>query len=168
MSTGDLWSLVCGRNHEKHVCCTRQLCSSSCTAVTHRVPAGDLPSLQELGFDSATLQRCAKDTSAAGAGLRGGESEAMRRLQDFITHFTRPGSAITAGSSGSGSSGIGSSGTKSGAGPNFCCKISPWLALGCLSPRQLYEQLQQRLSGQPQQLRAAGQGTDTGEGIMGL
>lgn len=120
------------------------------------VPAGDLPSLQELGFDSATLQRCAKDTSAAGAGLRGGESEAMRRLQDFITHFTHPGSANTTGSSRSGNSG-----TKSGAGPNFCCKISPWLALGCLSPRQLYEQLQQRLSGQPQQLRAAGQGTDT-------
>lgn len=90
----------------------------------------------------------------------------MRRLQDFITHFTHPGSANTTGSSRSGNSG-----TKSGAGPNFCCKISPWLALGCLSPRQLYEQLQQRLSGQPQQLRAAGQGTDTGEGrafVLGL
>lgn len=122
---------------------------------THRsVSPGELPSLQQLGFDAATLQRCANDTSAAGGGLRGGESEAMRRLTDFIAHFTHPGSAHTSGSS-----------KQTGAAavaPNFCCKISPWLALGCLSPRQLYEQLQQKLAGQQKQIREAGQGSDTG------
>jgi hypothetical protein len=127
------------------------LCSS--------VSAGDLPSLQQLGFDAATLQRCANDTSAAGAGLRGGESEAMRRLSTFITHFTHPSSATTTTTSSS------SGGKRDGAtaeGPNFCCKISPWLALGCLSPRQLYEQLQQKLSSQQQQQQAAGPGSDSG------
>jgi hypothetical protein len=26
-------------------------------------------------------------------------------------------------------------------GANFSCKISPWLAMGCLSPRRMYEDL---------------------------
>lgn len=126
------------------------------------VSAGDLPSLQQLRFDAATLQRCSNDTSAAGARLHGGESEALRRLTDFITHFTLPSTSSSSASS---------SGRKGGAqaeAPNFCCKISPWLALGCLSPRQLYEQLQQKLSGQEQKLRAAGQGSDTGVSVVGV
>jgi deoxyribodipyrimidine photolyase len=128
-----------------------------CLNVLRSVSPGELPSLQQLGFDAATLQRCANDKSAAGARLRGGESEAMRRLSDFTTHFTHPGSANSSSRSGGESSAV------TAGAPNFCCKISPWLALGCLSPRQLYEQLQQKLAGQQQQLRAAGQGSDTGE-----
>lgn len=141
-------------------------CVPCCLAAVSLCPCsvspGELPSLQQLGFDAATLQRCANDKSAAGARLRGGESEAMRRLTDFITHFTHPGSASSSTASASSSS----SGKKNGVAaeaPNFCCKISPWLALGCLSPRQLYEQLQQKLAGRQQQIRAAGQGSDTGK-----
>jgi deoxyribodipyrimidine photo-lyase len=26
-------------------------------------------------------------------------------------------------------------------GANFSCKISPWLAMGCLSPRRMFEDL---------------------------
>jgi hypothetical protein len=139
-------SLTCVLTH--HVLCF------AVPEFARSVSPGELPSLQQLGFDAATLQRCANDKSAAGACLRGGESEAMRRLSDFITHFTHPGSS----SSRSGGEG---SAVTAGA-PNFCCKISPWLALGCLSPRQLYEQLQQKLAGQQQKLRPAGQGSDTG------
>jgi hypothetical protein len=127
------------------------------------VPAGDLPSLQQLGFDAATLQRCVNDTSAAGGRLKGGESEALRRLSHFITQFTHPGTSSGSSDSGSGGSRQKADGASAAGGPNFCCKISPWLALGCLSPRQLYTQLQEKLSGQQQQqLRAAGQGSDTG------
>lgn len=136
----------------------------SCCPLPCRVSAGELPSLQQLGFDAATLQRCANDKSAAGARLHGGESEAMRRLTDFIKHFTSNNNTAISSSSSSSSGGAKDA---VAAAPNFCCKISPWLALGCLSPRQLYEQLQQKLAGhqqqQQQQLRAAGQGSDSGE-----
>jgi deoxyribodipyrimidine photolyase len=138
---------------------------------------GELPTLQQLGFDAATLSRCASDKDAAGAHLRGGESEALRRLSEFVSKFTaqqqqqQQGAAAGVGSSSSSANKAAShKGKHSAAAPNFCCKISPWLALGCLSPRQLYVQLQQTAGGQrgaaaaaPQQLHGAGKESDTGE-----
>lgn len=129
-----------------------------------RPPAGELPSLQQLGFDAATLRRCASDTSAAGAGLRGGESEALRRLQDFVARVTAP--PARAGASSTASADAGASD-----GSSFCCKISPWLALGCLSPRQLFNQLQQRLGAggnATQQVAKQGGGGDAGGAALSV
>lgn len=131
---------------------------------------GELPTLQQLGFDAATLSRCAGDKDAAGAHLRGGESEALRRLSEFVSKFTaqQQQKGVAAGAGSSSSKAAQGKGSQDAA-PNFCCKISPWLALGCLSPRQLYVQLQQaagsqaKAAGQPQQLPGAGKEGDTGE-----
>jgi deoxyribodipyrimidine photolyase len=156
-----------------HRCKLQGVSAALCAILMCSVCPGELPTLQQLGFDAATLSRCAGDKDAAGAHLRGGESEALRRLSDFITKFTaqqQQQSAATAGVN-SISSGKGALGKKSSqdAAPNFCCKISPWLALGCLSPRQLYVQLQQTagdqkagVAGSPQQLQGAGKEGDTG------
>ncbi|WIA32347.1 hypothetical protein OEZ86_003183 [Tetradesmus obliquus] len=130
---------------------------------------GELPTLQQLGFDAATLSRCAGDKDAAGAHLRGGESEALRRLSEFVSKFTaqQQQKGVAAGAGSSSSKAAQGKGSQDAA-PNFCCKISPWLALGCLSPRQLYVQLQQaagsqaKAAGQPQQLPGAGKEGDTG------
>lgn len=135
-----------------------------CLSISCRVSPGELPTLQQLGFDSTTLSRCASDSNAAGAHLHGGESEALRRLSEFISKFTAQKQAPSSSRSGDGSGSNGQAAAQSAA-PNFCCKISPWLALGCLSPRQLYVQLQQQACGQQaaaQQL----QGT-AGEGDAG-
>lgn len=118
--------------------------------------------MQVLGFDAATLKRCAADASAGGANLRGGESEALRRLGDFVTHFAA--AEAPAASAGGG----GARASTPANGSSFCCKISPWLALGCLSPRQLFGQLQQRIGSsgggqQGQQQRLVERGADAGE-----
>jgi deoxyribodipyrimidine photolyase len=128
---------------------------------------GELPTLQQLGFDAATLSRCASDKDTAGAHLRGGESEALRRLSQFVTTFKSQQQQATAAGSGDAQGARQGKGSQSAA-PNFCCKISPWLALGCLSPRQLYVQMQQTAgkqagaTGVQQQLPGAAKEGDTG------
>lgn len=135
------------------------------------VSPGDIPGLRELGFDAATLSQCASDNTAAGAHLRGGETEALRRLGQFVQQFKqqatnkrRSGEALCALKS----SVVHRRKDKKGAAPDFCCKISPWLALGCLSPRQLYVQLQHEVgeagqeSGLQQQIRSPGDEDNTG------
>eukprot|EP00878_Enallax_costatus_P001665 GHUV01001818.1.p1 GENE.GHUV01001818.1~~GHUV01001818.1.p1 ORF type:complete len:492 (+),score=141.61 GHUV01001818.1:197-1672(+) len=132
------------------------------------VTPGDIPSLQQLGFDAATLSRCASDSSAMGAQLRGGESEALNRLRNFIRNFIPQ--AHSSGSDRIATASHSSRSRPSAPAPDFCCKISPWLALGCLSPRQLYVQLQQEagtaaagVSAQQQhQVKPAGEEVDTG------
>eukprot|EP00873_Tetraselmis_striata_P044595 jgi/Tetstr1/464859/TSEL_009597.t1 len=96
---------------------------------------GALPSLEELGV--AGQLRGGKGFPG-GAALVGGETEALRRMESFLKD-ARAGTQSTRGSSGRGGGG-GSQGA-TGAGANFSCKISPWLALGCLSPRLLYQQV---------------------------
>ncbi|WIA12215.1 hypothetical protein OEZ85_012284 [Tetradesmus obliquus] len=104
---------------------------------------GELPTLQQLGFDAATLSRCASDKDAAGAHLRGGESEALRRLSEFVSKFTAQQQQKGA------AAGAGSSSSKAAQG-------------------KLYVQLQQaagsqaKAAGQPQQLPGAGKEGDTG------
>lgn len=61
----------------------------------------------------------------------GGEEEALKRLQRFALEV--PSQAASK-----------SKATNSGDslyGANFSCKISPWLAMGCLSPRRMFEDL---------------------------
>lgn len=103
-----------------------------------------------------------------GTQLRGGESEALNRLRTFIRNFTQSNSS---GDSTTATTSHGSSRQVAAPPPDFCCKISPWLALGCLSPRQLYVQLQQEagtaVAGQSgQQLQGVqGAGADDNPGV---
>jgi deoxyribodipyrimidine photolyase len=78
--------------------------------------------------------------TAGGAGLVGGEEEALKRLQKFALDVPSQTTKSKA------SSGQSEPGGDSLYGANFSCKISPWLALGCLSPRRMFEDLKKNAS----------------------
>jgi deoxyribodipyrimidine photo-lyase len=100
----------------------------SCQPSPHQLPAlldveqGQIPTLSELRLEAMI-------PDARGVLLfKGGETAGLERLQDYIWQQdclkvykeTRNGML----------------------GANYSSKFSPWLALGCLSPRQVYEQVQ--------------------------
>lgn len=57
-----------------------------------------------------------------GVGMVGGEEEGLGRLEEYV----RSGGGESAGRDG-----------------DFMCRIAPWLALGCVSPRRIYHELAQ-------------------------
>ena len=65
----------------------------------------------------------------------GGEGEALRRLQRFS--LERPSHAVTKAKVSNSSEPA----DDSLYGADFSCKISPWLSMGCLSPRRMFEDL---------------------------
>ncbi|CAK9136247.1 unnamed protein product [Ilex paraguariensis] len=98
------------------------------------VETGEIPSLVDLGLNpSATMGQ--EGRPAANASLVGGETEALQRLRKFTAECqAQP-----------------HKGTKDGSndsiyGANFSCKISPWLAMGCLSPRSMFDELKKSTS----------------------
>ncbi|KAL9261535.1 Blue-light photoreceptor PHR2-like protein, partial [Drosera capensis] len=97
------------------------------------VEPGEIPSLVDLGLNpSAAVGQDAK--SAANAAMVGGETEALQRLQKFAAECrAQP-----------------PKGSKEGGdsiyGANFSCKISPWLAMGCLSPRYMFDEIKKTAS----------------------
>ncbi|CAM6087791.1 unnamed protein product [Calypogeia fissa] len=97
------------------------------------VKAGDIPSLQDLGLNPTSAKRPQeKNTPYGGALLVGGEEEALQRLKSFSIETSSLSTSKN------------SDGKKTGDsiyGANFSCKISPWLAMGCLSPRRMFEDL---------------------------
>jgi len=86
------------------------------------LPVTGIPSLSDLG-----LQATQPDERAVLA-FKGGEQAALRRLQEYIWDKdllktykdTRNGML----------------------GADYSSKFSPWLALGCISPRKIYEEVQ--------------------------
>jgi len=122
-----------------------------------RLDPGDLPTLAQLGLREPQQQHEAAARSRArpaeGHGgetsaLRGGESEALQRLGAFLARAKRRGG---------GAKGAGQPAASAGAlralsasaplgGADFSCRISPWLATGCLSPRELYHKVDRELS----------------------
>lgn len=64
------------------------------------------------------------------ASLVGGETEALERLKKFAIECRTETSRGNMDNS-----------RNSIFGANFSCKISPWLAMGCLSPRLMFEEL---------------------------
>ncbi|WOL00438.1 blue-light photoreceptor PHR2-like [Canna indica] len=93
------------------------------------VEPGEIPSLQDLGFNHApTLTQ--DDKTVTSASLAGGETEALERLKKFAAEcHAQP------------YKGNNDNNSDSIYGANFSCKISPWLATGCLSPRLMFEEL---------------------------
>jgi deoxyribodipyrimidine photo-lyase len=85
------------------------------------IDVGELPSLASLGVDSPQTD------SRSVLAFQGGESAGMQRLQDYIWRgdclrnykLTRNGML----------------------GADYSSKFSPWLALGCLSPRSIVAQV---------------------------
>lgn len=75
---------------------------------------GELPELSELGFSTA-------DNISENIQLRGGEESGLLHMADLLA----PGSEVYKK-------------LNSKTAEKFSAKLSPWLALGCLSPRKVY------------------------------
>lgn len=99
------------------------------------VEVGEIPSLTDLGLSpTGTMTQDGK--SAANAFLVGGENEALQKLQKFAAECRAQSKK---GDKGAGKDSI--------YGANFSCKISPWLAMGCLSPRFMFDELKKSVTG---------------------
>ncbi|KAL1558387.1 1,3-beta-glucanosyltransferase [Salvia divinorum] len=98
------------------------------------VEPGEIPTLMDLGLNpNAAMGQNGK--TAANASLSGGETEALQRLKSFAAEcHAKPKNKSKDGAN------------DSIYGANFSCKISPWLAMGCLSPRSMFEELKKSAS----------------------
>ncbi|XP_045833519.1 blue-light photoreceptor PHR2 [Trifolium pratense] len=98
------------------------------------VQIGDIPTLMDLGLNpSATMSQDGKP--GHNTSMAGGETEALQRLKKFAAECeAQPNKGFKDGAQ------------DSIYGANFSCKISPWLAMGCLSPRSMYDELKKTAS----------------------
>ncbi|KAI3506614.1 hypothetical protein L1887_21174 [Cichorium endivia] len=97
------------------------------------VEGGEIPSLADLGLNPTANMSQVK--SVPNAPIVGGETEAMNRLKQFAAECqAQPPKETKDGSN------------DSIYGANFSCKISPWLAMGCLSPRSMFDELKKSAS----------------------
>ena len=84
--------------------------------------AGEIPRLKSLGLEETSI------SPKAAIALKGGETEALERLH----HYFWEADALKDYKE-----------TRNGlVGADYSSKFSAWLALGCLSPRFIYEQVQ--------------------------
>jgi len=101
------------------------------------VEPGALPTMAELGFAADALPPArGRERAALGGSLRGGEGEALRHLTAFLADVKR-----AAGGGGAAAGAAAAAGGAAAFGARFTAQISPWLAMGCLSPRTLYHRL---------------------------
>lgn len=87
-------------------------------------PIGDIPTLKQLGLSDPPLPTSGPSAPTLPA-FSGGEPEALQRLNEYVhecANTARSNSVISVDT-------------------DFSCKISPWLSLGCVSPRKIYADL---------------------------
>lgn len=128
----------------------------SLTEIPRSLEKGKLPTLSQLGIndtfdgvDSPAGNMHAPDGNGVGT-IIGGEDEALRRLRDFAVE-RKHSRAEHMGSYKNGNENDKSSGVHT---PDFACKISPWLALGCLSPRIIFDEMK-RCSARPVNIKSS-------------
>jgi deoxyribodipyrimidine photolyase len=95
-----------------------------CRRTRSAIDAGEIPTLAGLGFSAAALRRTSTDATLA---LLGGERAAMDHVQAFIGLLASGKGARTPSSI--------------RVGPAFSARVSPYLAIGCLSPRTVWHEL---------------------------
>eukprot|EP00850_Spirogloea_muscicola_P011764 SM000074S21674 [mRNA] locus=s74:210664:213053:- [translate_table: standard] len=100
--------------------------------VKGHVEAGKIPTLSELGLNPMGGGQHLEQPASSSSYLVGGENEALARLRCFVSEASSQAGKVAPTSS------------DSLYGANFSCKISPWLAMGCLSPRRMYEDLRHK------------------------
>lgn len=94
----------------------------SLSALPDSAEVGDLPMLKDLGLELPTYDR------RAVLRFTGGEESALSRLEYYFWKNDRLRTYKE---------------TRNGMlGEEYSSKFSPWLALGCLSPRYIYDQVQ--------------------------
>jgi deoxyribodipyrimidine photo-lyase len=85
------------------------------------IEAGEIPNLMDLGH------RDFETDSRAALQIKGGETEALRRLRyyfwekDLLAHYKETRNGLI--------------------GPDYSSKFSPWLSQGCLSPKLIYHEI---------------------------
>jgi deoxyribodipyrimidine photolyase len=102
------------------------------TALPSALEAGQIPSLAQLNIDDTPDSHVAGGvSSSSGVGsIQGGEPEAMRRVASYVNETRRADSVSAPRAK-----------VSAHLGADFSCRISPWLALGCVSPRRIYAEL---------------------------
>ncbi len=90
-------------------------------AVPHKYDLGEMPSLEDLGYDDFEVdQRTAFP-------FKGGETEALKRLQFYIWDTKKISQYKE---------------TRNGLlGEDYSSKFSPWLSQGCISPKKIFFEL---------------------------
>ncbi|XP_064965668.1 blue-light photoreceptor PHR2-like [Musa acuminata AAA Group] len=112
------------------------------------IEPGEIPSLQDLGLNQ-------DGKSVTSVPLVGGETEALERLKKFAAEcHAQP-----------------NDGNKDNTrdniyGANVSCKISPWLATGCLSPRFMFEELKKTATRAISATSSRRNGVDPADGGM--
>ncbi|MBP4137096.1 DASH family cryptochrome [Flavobacterium geliluteum] len=92
------------------------------TIKSPEIPKLELPDLKELGLKKVKIDK------RAAIAFKGGESQALKRL-DYYFFKTKSISNYKD--------------TRNGmVGADYSSKFSAWLALGCISPRHIYQELQ--------------------------
>lgn len=94
--------------------------------------AGNIPTLADLCIDdSPDASTSSINTASSGIGsIKGGEPEAMRRVHAYVEESRRADADL-----------LPRSRVSPHLGADFSCRISPWLALGCVSPRRIYQEM---------------------------
>ncbi|XP_047335522.1 blue-light photoreceptor PHR2-like [Impatiens glandulifera] len=96
------------------------------------VEHGEVPSLVDLGLNPVLTMSQQNGKGVVNGSLNGGETEALQKLTKFATECRAQPPR----------------GSKNDSiyGANFSCKISPWLTMGCLSPRSMFDELKKNMS----------------------
>lgn len=98
-----------------------------------KLEPGKLPSLSDLGLREPSSE--SSTASVHREHYNGGETEARRRLDGYIQESLGRDGAIASNSA--------------FLGAEFSCRISPWLALGCLSPRRIFSEMKDKAARVP-------------------
>lgn len=96
------------------------------SAVPTGLPAGEIPTLQALGISGISTSVPPVGVNA----IRGGEREALSRVRMYVEDSRGMGKKI-----------VGDANNYAHLGADFSCRISPWLALGCVSPRRIFHEM---------------------------
>lgn len=98
-------------------------------ALPTHIKTGKIPDLGTLGFSSVP------ETHQHGmCAVNGGEEEALRRLNVYMSDIVQLESSS------------GSEKSAAHVGADFSCRVSPWLALGCVSPRRIFKEMSKIMS----------------------
>eukprot|EP00871_Galdieria_phlegrea_P005039 jgi/Galph1/5536/GphlegSOOS_G4187.1 len=97
-----------------------------------RCEPGDIPSFADLGLDNSVETMARESLNPRGVhGFKGGESESLKRMENYLSEMKNTDMYASANAY---------------LGADFSCKISPWLALGCISPRKIYHEICQSVT----------------------
>lgn len=89
---------------------------------------GEIPTLTKLGISDVPITRVG--VSGVNA-VTGGETEALKRVKAYVDDAQKMAAQKSVRAS-----------VTAHLGADFSCRISPWLALGCISPRRIFEEMQ--------------------------